>query len=189
MSNPPYTITTAALNLVVAISELLTILSSLAAEEPEWELSPIFGVRALSNTRAVKNMRAIPLSPQLRRENRIRTIHASLAIENNALRLEQVTDIIDGKPVIGPPRDIQEVRGAVAAYEKLESWKPHSLKDLLATHALLMYDLVENPGKLRTGGVGVFQGSNVTRTASRFSALRYPLSFWTAKMTPFNSSR
>ena len=82
------------------------------------------------------------LSPQLRRENRIRTIHASLAIENNTFSLEQVTDIIDGKPVIAPPRDIQEVRWAVAAYEKLETWAPHSMKDLLAAHALLMHDLV-----------------------------------------------
>ena len=95
------------------------------------------------------------LSPQLRRENRIRTLHASLAIENNTLSLEQVTDIIDGKPVFGPPRDIQEVRGAVAAYEKLDSWTPHSLNDLLAAHALLMHDLVYSPGKLRTGGVRV----------------------------------
>jgi Fic family protein len=104
-------------------------------------------------------------SPQLRRENRIRTIHASLAIENNTLSLEQVTDIIDGKPVIAPPRDIQEVRGAVAVYEKLETWVPHSMKDLLAAHALLMHDLVNNPGKFRAGGVGIFQGSKVVHMA------------------------
>lgn len=141
MTYPPYTITSAALNLVAAISEQLATLSATGA------------------------LTAENLSPQLRRENRIRTIHASLAIENNTLSLEQVTDIIDGKPVIGPPRDIQEVRGAVAAYEKLAAWKPHSLKDLLAAHALLMHGLVENPGKLRTGGVGVFQGSKVIHMA------------------------
>jgi Fic family protein len=105
------------------------------------------------------------LSPQLRRENRIRTIHASLAIENNTLSLEQVTAIMDGKPVIGPARDIQEVRGAVAAYEKLDAWMPHSMKDLLAAHALLMHDLAGNPGKLRTGGVGIFQGNKVIHMA------------------------
>ena len=141
MSYPPYTITSTALKLVAAISEQLATLS-------------VTGALTAEN-----------LSPQLRRENRIRTIHASLAIENNTLSLEQVTDIIDGKPVIGPPRDIQEVRGAVAAYEKLDAWKPHSLKDLLAAHALLMHDLVENAGKLRTGGVGVFQGSKVIHMA------------------------
>ena len=141
MSRPPYTITSAALKLTAAISEQLAV----------FQTSGSLAIEALS--------------PQLRRENRIRTIHASLAIENNTLSLEQVTDIIDGKPVIGLPRDIQEVRGAVAAYEKLDSWKPHSLKDLLAAHALLMHDLVENPGKLRAGGVGVFQGDKIVHMA------------------------
>ena len=126
MSYPPYTITSTTLKLVAAISERLAVLH------------------------ASGGLSAEALSPQLRRENRIRTIHASLAIENNTLSMEQVTDIIDGKPVMGPPRDIQEVRGAVAAYEKLDSWKPHSQKDLLAAHALLMHDLVDSPGKLRT---------------------------------------
>lgn len=138
---PPYTITSTALKLVAAISEQLATLSATGA------------------------LTAESLSPQLRRENRIRTIHASLAIENNTLSLEQVTDIIDGKPVIGPPRDIQEVRGAVAAYEKLDAWQAHSLRDLLAAHSLLMHDLVDNPGKLRTGGVGVFQGQKVVHMA------------------------
>lgn len=138
---PPYTITSTALKLVAAISE---------------QLATLFAIGALT---------AESLSPQLRRENRIRTIHASLAIENNTLSLEQVTDIIDGKPVIGPPRDIQEVRGAVAVYEKLDEWQAHSLSDLLSAHALLMHDLVEQPGKLRTGGVGIFQGQKVVHMA------------------------
>lgn len=138
---PPYTITSMALKLVAAISEQLATLSATGAFTAE------------------------SLSPQLRRENRIRTIHASLAIENNTLSLEQVTDIIDGKPVIGPPRDIQEVKGAVAAYENMDAWTPHSLKDLLAAHAMLMHDLVDTAGELRTGGVGVFQGSKVVHMA------------------------
>ena len=141
MSYPPYTITSTALKLVAGISEQLATLSATGAL-------------------TVENF-----SPHLRRENRIRTIHASLAIENNTLSLEQVTDIMDGKPVIGPPRDIQEVRGAVAAYEKLDAWTPHSMKDLLAAHALLMHDLAGNPGKLRTGGIGVFQGNKVIHMA------------------------
>lgn len=138
---PPYTITSTALKLVAAISEQLATLSATGALTSE------------------------SLSPQLRRENRIRTIHASLAIENNTLSLEQVTDIIDGKPVIGPPRDIQEVKGAVVAYEKLDAWTPHRLKDLLAAHAMLMHDLVDTAGELRTSGVGVFQGSRVVHMA------------------------
>jgi Fic family protein len=141
VSYPPYTITSAVLKLVAAISEQLATLSAIGALTEE------------------------NLSPQLRRENRIRTIHASLAIENNTLRLDQVTDIIDGKPVVGPLRDIQEVRGAVAAYGKLDAWEPHSLKDLLSAHALLMHDLVDSPGKLRSRGVGVFQGGRVVHMA------------------------
>lgn len=138
---PPYTITSAILKRVAAISERLALLPM------------------------ADGLSAGALSPLLRRENRIRTIHASLAIENNTLSLEQVTDIIDGKPVIGPPRDIQEVRGAVAAYEKLESWTPYKLEDVLAAHALLMHDLVAAPGTFRTEGVGVFQGSRVVHMA------------------------
>ena len=141
MSYPPYTITSTSLKLVAAISEQIATLSAIGA------------------------LTAESLSPQLRRENRIRTIHASLAIENNTLSLEQVTAIIDGKSVIGPPRDIQEVRGAVAAYEKLDAWMPHSLNDLLVAHTLLMHDLVNNPGKLRTGGVGIFQGNKIVHMA------------------------
>ena len=71
------------------------------------------------------------LTPSLRRRNRIRTIQSSLAIENNTLTLEQVTAVLDGKKVLGPPREIQEVRNAYAAYERLDGWNPGSLKDLL----------------------------------------------------------
>ena len=139
--SPPYTITSTVLKLVAAISEYLATLMAAGTLSTE------------------------SLSPQLRRKNRIQTIHASLAIENNTLSLEQVTDIIDGKAVLGPPRDIQEVRGAVAAYEKLENWTPHSLQDMLAAHALLMHGLVERPGQLRSASVGVFQGSKVIHMA------------------------
>lgn len=138
MTYPPYTITSAILKRVAGISEQLAAVRGLAVEL---------------------------LSPHLRRENRIRTIHASLAIENNTLSLEQVTDIINGKAVIGPPRDIQEVHGAVSAYEKLDTWQPHKLDDMLSAHAILMRDLVEKPGSLRTGGVGVFQGNRVVHMA------------------------
>ncbi|MCL2790095.1 MAG: hypothetical protein FWD79_05570 [Desulfobulbus sp.] len=153
MSYPPYTITSTVLKLVAAISEQLAFLSAIETDTPGGPLPDMH---------SPAKRYARPLSPQLRRENHVRTIHASLAIENNTLSLAQVTDIIDGKPVIGPPRDIQEVRGAVAAYEKLDTWKPCVLKDLLAAHALLMHDLVDNPGRFRTGDVGVLQGSKVS---------------------------
>ena len=41
------------------------------------------------------------LNPHLRKENRIRTIHSSLAIEHNSLSLEQVTAIVDGRHILG----------------------------------------------------------------------------------------
>jgi len=98
------------------------------------------------------------LTPQLRRENRIKTIHSSLWIEANTLTLEQVSDVINGKKIIGPKRDIAEVKNAFAAYQKLLEKNPYKLGDLLEQHRILMDGLVENAGNFRTGGVGVFSG-------------------------------
>ncbi len=104
-------------------------------------------------------------SPKLRRENRIRSIHASLAIENNTLSLSQVTDIIDGKRVAGLPREIKEVRNAVAAYELLESLDPSSTVDLLKAHGALMEGLADDAGRFRKGGVGIYQGARLIHLA------------------------
>jgi Fic family protein len=105
------------------------------------------------------------ISPRLRRENRIRSIHASLAIENNTLSLEQVTDIIEGKRVLGHPREIQEVRNALAAYQLMETLVAHSAEDFLKAHAALMMALADDAGRFRTGGVGVYQGARVVHMA------------------------
>jgi Fic family protein len=102
---------------------------------------------------------------RLRRVNRIRTIHGSLAIEGNTLSEQQITAILEGKPVIAPPREIQEVRNALLAYEHFPSWNPASEEDLLAAHALLMTGLVERPGAYRHGGVGVMSGDQVVHMA------------------------
>lgn len=67
---------------------------------------------------------------RLRRANRIRTIQGSLAIEGNTLSEEQITAILEGKRVIAPPKEIQEVRNAIKAYEQFETWKAISEKDL-----------------------------------------------------------
>jgi len=80
-------------------------------------------------------------NPQLRRDSRIRTIHASLAIENNSLSLDQVTDIINGKRILGSPGEIREVKNAYEAYERLLSFNPYSVEDLLKAHGVLMADL------------------------------------------------
>ncbi len=104
-------------------------------------------------------------SPRLRRENRIHTIQASLAIERNSLSVEQVSAIVDGEPVIGPPRDIQEVRNAIAAYEALPRWSPSDSRHLLEAHGLLMAGLIEHPGRFRRGGVGIYRGADLAHMA------------------------
>jgi Fic family protein len=103
--------------------------------------------------------------PKLRRENRIRSIHASLAIENNTLTLDQVTSVIAGKRVLGPQREIQEVKNAFAAYEAMPSWKPTALKDLLAAHRLMLEGLVDEAGKFRTRSVGIAKGKRIVHLA------------------------
>lgn len=100
-------------------------------------------------------------SLQLRKENRIRTIHSSLAIENNTLSLEQVTAVIEGKHVIAPPKDLLEVQNAIKVYENIDSFDPLSVDDLLCAHKELMGGLVPEAGRLRSGNVGVFAGERL----------------------------
>ena len=135
---PPYTITPVILNLVAGIGEIIGRYSVLVEQN---------------------------LTPRLRRENRIRTIQASLAIENNTLTLEQVTAVIEGKRVLGHPREIQEVRNAFATYEAIEEWDATSEEDLLAAHGLLMSALVDEFGMYRSGGVGIFRGEQLVHMA------------------------
>ena len=98
-------------------------------------------------------------SPMLRKKNQIRTIHSSLAIENNTLSLKQVTDIIDGKHVLGAPDEIQEVKNAIEAYRLMPQLDAFKEKDLLKAHGLMMSQLVRNAGHYRQEGVGVFDGN------------------------------
>ena len=100
-------------------------------------------------------------NPVLRRENRIRSIHSSLAIEQNTLNLNQVTDVINGKRVLGPPQDIQEVRNAFKVYEAAASFDPCSVKDLLHAHKMMMESLVKEAGMFRSGNVGVYAGTQL----------------------------
>ncbi|MBQ7646861.1 MAG: Fic family protein [Clostridia bacterium] len=94
--------------------------------------------------------------PRLRRINRIRSIQSSLAIENNTLSLAQVTDVIDGKRVLGPADDILAVKNAFSVYKSLPDFDPFSLDDLKKSHEMMMKDLVDGAGDWRTGSVGVF---------------------------------
>lgn len=153
---PPFSITSA---LVTLIGEIGEALGRLAAFEDQ----------------------ARPL--RLRRVNRIRTIRGSLGIEGNGLDEAQITAILDGKQVIAPPREIQEVRNALAAYERFGLWKPEAEQDLLEAHRILMSGLVEEVGQYRSGDVGVVEGSRVIHVAppaQRVPALMDSLFHWLA---------
>lgn len=104
-------------------------------------------------------------NPRLRRENRIKTIHSSLAIENNTLDIEQVTAIVNGKRVLGKPAEIQEVKNAFEAYEQIPDFDPYRIEDLLRAHGLMMNSLVSEAGRFRSGSVGVFNGSKLIHMA------------------------
>ncbi len=156
---PPFTITPEILDLVARISEMLG----------RWSAS-------MSGS----------LSPQLRRTNRILTIQASLAIENNTLSIEAVTDILEGKRVLGLPREIQEVRNAFATYDAMANWIPDSIENLLAAHELLMAGLVDQAGQFRSGGVGIYRNKMVVHMpppASRVKILMSDLLAWLATTT------
>lgn len=105
------------------------------------------------------------ISPHLRRKNRIRTIHSSLAIENNSLSLEQVTAILNGKRILGNPNEIREVQNAYDTYEMLLHLDPLSMHDLWKAHAQMMNGLVPESGRFRSGGVGIFKGRSLIHMA------------------------
>ena len=104
-------------------------------------------------------------SSYLRKENRIRTIHSSLAIEHNSLSLEQVTAIIDGKRILGNPVEIKEVKNAYTTYEMMLTLDPFSVDDLLKAHETMMKELISENGRFRSGGVGVFNGKALVHMA------------------------
>ena len=128
MKQPPFRITNQMIDDIAAISELIGKLS-------------VYG--------------RLSSDPTLRRTNRIRTIHGSLAIEQNSLSLEQVTAVLNGKRVLAPPKDIAEVKNAYEIYERLNELDPHSVDDLLMAHGVMTRGLVEESGTFRTRPVGV----------------------------------
>ena len=131
-------------------------------------LTPAIVSRLAEIERMLGRVEGLPSAvPQvlLRRRNRIRTVHATLAIEGAGLDEPQVTALVEGKRVIGGRQEIREVRNAIAAYEQAPRLDPRSVKDLLAAHAILMEGLVPDAGRLRKGGVGVVQGSRIAHVA------------------------
>jgi len=103
-------------------------------------------------------------SEKLRRENKIKTVHHSLAIEGNSLSEEQITALLEKKKVVGPKNQITEVVNALELYDRLSDFDAPKEKDLLKAHGLLLRDL-GNAGKYRKGAVGVFKGSQVSHVA------------------------
>ena len=135
---PPYNITPGILKLISSVSEKIGEINANLISKP---------------------------SPHLRKQNKIKTIHSSLRIEGNTLTLEQVTALIENKRVIGPKKDVLEVLNAIKVYDNIVSYDPFSSKSFLKAHKELMDGLIENPGKYRNQGVGIFQESRVARIA------------------------
>lgn len=131
MYKPPYNITEQMLKLISDISE---------------KVGKIQGYHTLST------------HPNLRRSNRIRSIHSSLAIEANSLSLAEVRDVIDGRTVIGNRDEIKEVQNAYRAYEAIREINPFNMEDLKRMHGVMTDGLVPECGKFRSGEEGVFDG-------------------------------
>jgi Fic family protein len=135
---PPYEITNKILSLIASISEKIGEVKSAHLNKPPTEL---------------------------RKRNRIKTIQSSLEIEGNTLTIEQITDLIKNKRVIGPQKDIVEVKNAIEVYSKLSKFNTYKLQSLCEAHKILMNGLLENSGKLRTKSVGIVKGNEVAHIA------------------------
>jgi Fic family protein len=139
--------------------------------KPPYDISPIILKLISSISEKIGEVNANFLSrpsPQLRKQNRIKTIHSSLKIEGNTLTQEQVTALIENKRVIGPKKDIVEVLNAIKVYDSLLKFDPFSSQSFLNAHKILMEGLIANPGKYRNQGVGIFKGSEVAHIAPPF---------------------
>ncbi|HOZ52324.1 MAG TPA: Fic family protein [Chitinophagaceae bacterium] len=112
-------------------------------------------------------------SPQLRKQNRIKTIYSSLQIEGNTLTEVQITALIENKRVIGPEKDVLEVINAIKVYEKLKDYKFSSDKSFLKAHLQLMNGLIESAGKFRKQGVGIVKGTKVRHIAPPYENVPY----------------
>lgn len=110
----------------------------------------------MENIGRLNNVNDLKKLPRLRRVNRIKSIQSSLAIENNTLSLEQVTDVIDGKRVLGPQDDILAVKNAFEVYKAIPAFNPYSIDDLKKAHGIMMKGLIPGAGNFRSSAVGVF---------------------------------
>ncbi len=135
---PPYALTSGILHTIASISEKMGRISATHLDKP---------------------------NPQLRKQNKIKTIQASLQIEGNTLNENQITALLEGKTIVGPAKDITEVKNALSLYATIHSYNYKSEKDFLKAHSILMKNLVNKSGFYRTQGVGVVDGSKVKHLA------------------------
>jgi len=116
-----------------------------------------------------KRLLLVKPEARLRKQNRIKTIHSSLAIEGNTLDFEHVSALLENSRVFGPKKDILEVQNAIMAYDKLSNLKPYSIKDFLKAHKIFMEGLVGSSGEFRRKQVGILKGSEVQHVAPSYS--------------------
>ena len=146
---PPYEITAPVLRLLTAVSEKLGEVKASYLNKP---------------------------SPQLRKQNKIKTIYSSLKIEGNTLTEDQITALMDNKWVIGPKKDVLEVLNAIKVYENIDNYDPVSSKSFLSAHQQLMEGLIDRPGQYRTENVGIVQGSKVAHLAQSAGNVHFLMS-------------
>lgn len=142
VTQPPYSITPKIIQLISDISQNLGKITLFHLPEP---------------------------SITLRRENRILTVYSSLEIEGNILSKEQVTAILEGRHVVGPTKDILEVKNAIEAYESIPTYNPFTQSDFLSAHRSLLFGLIEDAGQLRHRNVGVLKGDHVAHMAPKYT--------------------
>ena len=154
MYKPPFTVSAKAINLIAMISSQLERYAIRMEQED---------------------------TLRLRRANRIKTIHSSLAIEGNTLSEGEVQAVLEGKKVVAPLKEIQEVKNAIKTYELYPKLNPFSIQDLLLAHGTMMSGLVDEAGMFRKGGVGVFDGDkpiHIAPPADRVRDLMSDLFGW-----------
>ena len=154
MYKPPFTVSAKAINLIAQISSQLERYAIRMEQED---------------------------TLRLRRANRIKTIHSSLAIEGNTLSEGEVQAVLEGKKVVAPLKEIQEVKNAIKTYELYPKLNPFSIQDLLLAHGTMMSGLVDEAGMFRKGGVGVFDGDkpiHIAPPADRVRDLMSDLFGW-----------
>ena len=157
MYKPPFTVSAKAINLIAKISSQLERYAIRMEQED---------------------------TLRLRRANRIKTIHSSLAIEGNTLSEGEVQAVLEGKKVVAPLKEIQEVKNAIKTYELYPKLNPFSIQDLLLAHGTMMSGLVDEAGMFRKGGVGVFDGDkpiHIAPPADRVRDLMSDLFGWLEK--------